>query len=67
VKVAVHEWAGDTFRARIRNNAAAFYPTKAQFGWANRRIAYHERMARRWAQAANRPWQTETPDPPEPE
>ena len=64
--IAMHEWASDTFRSRMRNNAPAFYPTEADRRWANRRVEYHERMARRWAQAAAKPWLPVEADPPEP-
>jgi hypothetical protein len=66
-KVAMHEWAADTFRSRMRNSALAFYPTEADRRWANRRAEYHERTALRWARAAARPWLPVEPDPPEPE
>jgi hypothetical protein len=65
--VAMHEWAAETFRGRLRNNAAAFYPTEADLRWAHRRAEYHERMARRWAQVVTRPWAAVAPDPPEPD
>jgi hypothetical protein len=66
IMVASHEWASDTFRSRMRNNAPAFYPTEADRHWAIRRVDYHERMALRWARAAARPWLLVEPDPPEP-
>jgi hypothetical protein len=65
--VAGHQWAAEMFRARLRNNASAFYPTAADLRWANRRAEYHERMERKWAQAATRPWESVAPDPPEPD
>jgi hypothetical protein len=64
--VAAHEWAAEMFRGRLHNNASAFYPTEADLRWAKLRAEYHERMARRWAQAATRPWEPVAPDPPEP-
>jgi hypothetical protein len=64
--IAMHEWASDTFRSRMRNNAPAFYPTEADRRWANRRAEYHERMALRWTRAAAHPWLPVEPDPPEP-
>jgi hypothetical protein len=63
---AVHQWAAETFRGRLRNNASAFYPTEADLRWANRRAEYHERMGRKWAQAVTRPWEAVRPDTPEP-
>jgi hypothetical protein len=63
---AMHKWASDTFRGRMRNNAPAFYPTEADRRWANRRAEYHERMALRWTRAAAHPWLPVEPDPPEP-
>jgi hypothetical protein len=67
-KVAMHEWAADTFRSRVRNNATAFYASEADRRWASRRVEYHERLAHRWALAAARyPWHPVAPDPPEPD
>ena len=65
-KVAMHEWAGDMFCARIHNNAPAFYPTEAALSWAYRRIDYHDSLAAKYRQAAGRPWRPVAPDPPEP-
>jgi hypothetical protein len=65
-RAAMHGWAAEMFRGRLRN-AAAFYPSAQDEAWALRRAAYHERLGQNYRRAARHPWLPVEPDPPEPE